>query len=73
MTERVFGSELRSGDVVEVWWPPNRDTILSLTPYNGPLAHLFRQGAQLATFAVGPGMTIDNGDLFSRIARGGAA
>lgn len=62
---RVFGSELKVGDVIAVWWPPNRD---SLVPYNGSIAHLFKEGAQLATFAINKdGMTIDNGQIFERI------
>lgn len=69
MSERVFGSELRVGDVIEVWWAPRRDQILSLAPYHGPIAHVFKSGASTASFAVGPGMTIDHGDLFTLISR----
>lgn len=69
MSERVFGSELQVGDTIEVWWQPNRDTILSLEPYTGSLAYLFKKGAQIASFAIGPGMTIDNGDLYDLVVR----
>ena len=62
------GSELQVGDTIKVWWAPNRDTILSLEPYHGPLRHLFPKGAQIASFAIGPGMTIDNGDHYELIA-----
>lgn len=66
--ERIFGREIKPGDTIEVWWTPQRDTVISLRPYNGPLAHLFKDGAQLAEFALNKvGMTIDNGDLFTRI------
>ena len=68
MTTTVLGADLRVGDVIETWWQPNRDTILSLVPYTGPLIYLFPEGAQIASFAIGPGMTINNGELFERIA-----
>lgn len=66
-TERVKGSDLKPGDAVEVWWQPNRDQIVSLEPYRGPLAYLFGEGAQIAAFAVGPAMTIDNADNYNRV------
>lgn len=63
---RVLGSELRVGDVVEVWWRPNRDTITRLEPYRGVHEKLFKQGAQIASFAIlRSGMTIDNADVFN--------
>lgn len=69
MTTTVLGADLRVGDVIETWWQPNRDTILSLVPYTGPLVSLFPDGAQIAAFAVNKsGMTINNGELFERIA-----
>ena len=66
------GKELKVGDTIEVWWNPHRDTITELRPYLGPLAYLFPEGAQLASFAVcQSGMTIDNGDVFEVVdARG---
>ena len=67
-TRTVLGADLRVGDTIEVWWTPNRDLITSLRPYNGPLAHLFPHGAQLAEFALlRSGMTIDNGDEFELV------
>ena len=66
----VFGKELRVGDTIVVWWSPGRDTITELRPYDGPLAHLFPEGAQLAEFALNTtGMTIDNSAFFELIAR----
>jgi len=64
--EYVLGSDLRIGDTIEVWWQPRRDTIVSLSPYRGPLASIFPSGAQIAAFAIGPSMTIDNGGLYER-------
>lgn len=46
------------------------DTIIALKPYNGPIAHLFSEGAQLADFALNKtGMTIDNGDYYKVVHR----
>lgn len=62
---QVTGAELQPGDVIEVWWFPRRDTILKLTPYTGPLADVFKKGAQIAVFAQNVnGMTIDNAALY---------
>lgn len=67
MTQK-YGSELKVGDTIAVWWQPNRDRIIGLRPYHGPLAYLFPNGAQLADFALNKsGMTIDNGDIFEVI------
>lgn len=68
-TERCLGSTLRVGDVIEVWWQPNRDTIIALRPYTGPLKHLWKHGAQIADFAIlETGMTIDNGAYYAHLA-----
>ena len=57
----VFGSDLKVGDTIKVWWQPNRDRIVGLYPYVGPLEYLFPEGAQTAAFALNKcGMTIDN-------------
>lgn len=65
---QVCGKDLKVGDVVEVWWNPQRDTIVTLQPYTGPIAHIFKAGAQLATFALlKSGMTIDNGEIYTVI------
>lgn len=72
MTARVFGKELKVNDTIETWWAPGRDTILSLSPYDGPLNDVFApDGAQIASFAIGPGMTIEGGALFTLVARPG--
>ena len=63
------GKELKVGDTLAVWWKGKRDTVTKLTPYTGPLAYLFPEGAQLAEFAVfSVGMTIDNSDDYEVIA-----
>jgi hypothetical protein len=64
---RVFGSELKVGDTIKVWWSPNLDTIVALDPYKGPIAHLFKSGAAIAKFQKKNGMTIDLGDLYDRL------
>lgn len=49
----------------------NRDTVLSLRPYDGPL---FPAGAQIATFARNTtGMTIENGHQYELVGRVGVA
>ena len=62
---RVFGSELKVGDGFVYWAASARTQIVALEPYRGPLAHLFVGGAQIATFMVGPPMTIDNSGLYT--------
>ena len=68
MTARVFGSELKPGDTIEVWWAPNRDQITDLKPYTGVYRDGILKGAQLASFALNKtGMTIEAGALFTRL------
>lgn len=63
-TETVkTGAELKVGDIINVWWPPYWARITALTPYRGPLEHLFPQGASIArfhNFGQPRTMTIDN-------------
>lgn len=63
----VIGQNLRVGDTIKVWWKPGRDMIAVLDDYSGPLQDLFPQGAKIAGFAVGPGMTIDLADQYQRM------
>lgn len=66
----LAGGDLQVGDTIEVWWSPNRDTITGLRSYTGCLAHLWKDGARLADFALlKSGMTIDNGEYFRLINR----
>ncbi len=67
--ETVLGSELKPGDSIRVWFAPYVDKLVSLTPYEGPLAYLFAPtGASLAAFACSTlGMTIEHGAQFERV------
>jgi hypothetical protein len=59
-----LGSTLKVGDIIT--FPFTKiHRITKLEPYAGPLAHLFPEGAQLATFDTGIGMTIDNSDYYA--------
>lgn len=60
----VLGKNLKVGDTLEIWSETHLDTITKLTPYEGPLKYLFPKGAQLADCRNGPGLTIDNSDLY---------
>jgi hypothetical protein len=67
-SKRVRGSSLKSGDVIRVWWQPNRDTITSLEQYNGPLKSLWPEGARIARFAqLKTGMTIGNDEVCDKL------
>lgn len=66
--ETVFGRQLVEGDVIRTWFSDGKDRITHLSPYVGPLASIFKEGAQIAAFALSNvGMTIDNGALYERI------
>jgi hypothetical protein len=57
------GNELKVGDVIATWFGKQR--ILTLTPYRGPLSHLWNDQAHLAEFTPSNvGMTIGPDDLF---------
>lgn len=72
-TINVKGNELQVGDVLHVWWNlesrgaiPNRDVITKLEPYNGSLKHIFKDGAQIASFVYNKtGMTIENNIMYT--------
>jgi hypothetical protein len=64
----VKGSELKVGDVLDIMGGPA--TITALRPYEGPLAHLWARGAQIATFAqYRTGITIDNAGSYTVLNR----
>jgi hypothetical protein len=70
-TIRIKGSELRSGDILHVWWSnahqkePNRAIITRIESYKGDLKHLFTEGASIAYFVcLRTGMTIDHSDYY---------
>ena len=66
---RLLGAELKVGDVIETWWQPGRDTIVALSQYRGPYQENILKGARIATFAIGPGMTIEAEADFTAVAR----
>lgn len=52
---RVYGADLRVGDVMRVWWRPGLDTIIALRPYAGAYEGAEGwEGVQIATFALLP-------------------
>lgn len=60
-----LGKDLKAGDTIKVWWYPGQDTIVKIKPYDGPLNHLFPEGAQLTKFLIlKGGMTIDNSETY---------
>ena len=61
--------DLKVGDVIEVWWQPNRDVITGIVPYAGPLAYLWPEGAVIFHFALlKSGMTAGLGDIETVVA-----
>ena len=46
-----LGSDLKVGDVLEVWGPSTVYRITGLEPYAGPLAHLWPEGVWTASLA----------------------
>lgn len=64
-SKRVFGHELKVGDVLTDLWhsPRKRDCILSLGPYGA--AGSLKKGARMATFAVASAMAIEDNTLYS--------
>ena len=56
---RVYGRDLKVGDVIEIWWRPGRDRIVQLTPYSGVFQNdLDFSGARVARFALRLSMTV---------------
>ena len=70
--ERVSGGSVRVGDVLCVWWQPGESTVTKITPYTGPLAHLWPAGARIFRFVGGIEMTVGNDDTEERIVTGAA-
>ncbi len=64
-SKQITGIELKVGDVIATWAGKKR--IVGFKDYNGPLAHLWPEGARLADFDIGVGMTIANSDLVETI------
>jgi hypothetical protein len=69
---RKLGKDLKVGDTIRVWWSSftgqkdNTDTIIRLSPNDGSLKHLWKDGSQFAWFQFNRivGMTIDNGAYY---------
>lgn len=62
------GSELKVGDVINVWWSPNVDLITELVPYTGFLSYLWNDEARIAKFMINRiGMTIGPTDWYKVI------
>lgn len=60
---KVHGSEIKVGDVLDIWCGKVRVT--DLRPYDNEFARLnFPNGARLASFDKGPGMTVPNDAIF---------
>ena len=62
--KKIFGSALKVGNTIKVWWKPHADLIVKLEPYEGPFAYLFLKGARIAYFASGVAMTCENDESF---------
>ena len=60
---KKLGASLKVGDII-VFPFTKTHRIVRLEPYFGPLADLFPEGAQIATFDTGIGMTINNSDYY---------
>lgn len=59
------------GDVIEVWWAPNRDTVTRIYPYKGPLEYLWPKGAVIVeTTFCRHGYTADVTDFEDVVTRG---
>lgn len=60
-TEKTAGRDLRIGDMLDLWLGLSR--IVAMRPYDGPLKALWPEGAFIADFDNGHGMTISNNDF----------
>jgi hypothetical protein len=62
--ERVSATKLRVGDVIEVWWSPNKDRIRAIRPYTGPYDFV----EAVADFVLNPtGMSLIKGEFYNRV------
>lgn len=53
--------------MIRVWWRPNVDVITRFEDYTGPLADLWPEGARIAWFASGKGMTLPNDTWYEKV------
>lgn len=59
---KARGSDLKVGDVIDTWAGKKR--LIAFDDYRGPLADLFPEGARIAVFDLGGGMTIPNTEFY---------
>ena len=64
---RVYGRDLKVGDVIEIWWRAGRYRIVQLTPYSG----VFQNdpdfaGARVARFSLRLSVTVFVTDVFEK-------
>jgi hypothetical protein len=57
---RTAGKNIQIGDVLATWSGKKR--VVALKPYSGPLSFLWPEGAMIAEFDIGTGMTIGAGE-----------
>lgn len=71
MSSMLYGCELRTGDIIEVQWHPNKDVITRIEPYDNH-SDRYPAGARFAYFAVNSaGAIIDNGVTYALSTRAG--
>jgi len=65
---KILGKDIKPFDVVTIWYGDR--LIIHVEPYNGPLKHLFPDGASIVYWPSDSdpkkltGMTIDHGDYY---------
>ena len=73
--QQKLGKDLKVGDTIRIWWSSfkgqteNKDTITRIQKYDGPLKHLWPDGAKLVWFRFNSivGMTVSNSDYFEMV------
>jgi hypothetical protein len=71
--KQIRGSRIKIGTRVKLWFMSNGTTAVSVRDYNGPLAHLWPNGARIIGFVSNTKrgiteMTVPNNDLFEKAA-----
>lgn len=63
---QIKGTELKVGDIIEVWWKPGHEQIITLEPYTGPFDFV----CSTAKFGIFPlGMSITRDESYEVINR----
>ena len=65
---QITGRRLKPGTRVKTWFMPDGTNVLTVEPYNGPLAYLWPEGARIIGFnsrtpSGTTAMTVGNSDL----------